>query len=210
LSKLNIMIGGLIAVALLALIAAIAALYVKSKSSDQPVIQAMDLQLITCARQFAGSKVDDPKILNEYSKVCYDAAYNQASINDFNIRRNIFNEQPYLDRILLWTVVFITISGVILSAVQLVTSYKLAVLDKSDANTPSNLTIQKNKITLQSSIVGLFILTMSLAFFVIFVYGVYVIKETKSDFIEGATGGLGRPPIQRDHPVSPPATTKPQ
>lgn len=181
----------------------------------EQIVQAPSptVELIKCAQELSGGKSSDISVLNAASDLCYKAVYNETLINDFAIRRNLYMEQPYLDRVLLWTVVFITISGVILSAMQLITSYKLTVLGKLPADASSNLIIEKDKITLQSSVVGLFILTISLVFFVIFVYGVYTIKENKSDSIasihgvsdNNSGGGLGRPPAQKAPAVEPPA-----
>jgi hypothetical protein len=213
--------GGLIAVALISIAAMVVALYgINSNRQDPRAIAsnpATDFQLITCAKGLSGNNSSDVTLISDYEDVCYRAAYNQALITDFEIRRIIYSDQPYLDRVLLWTVVSITISGVILSAVQLMTSYKLAVLGKLDPNTPSDLKIQKDQITLRSSVVGLFILLISLVFFVIFVYGVYTIKPNKSDSIESlhgasgsnSAGGLGHPPIQKV-PASALTTTSPQ
>jgi hypothetical protein len=170
--------------------------------------------LLQCARNLANSipPSADPisvERLSDLSGLCFKNLYNQTLLEDFLARQGPYKQQLYLDVILLWMVVFITISGILLSGLQLLTSYRLALAKKPD-NTKGELIVQSNRLTLRSSVVGLFILALSLLFFIIYVYGVYTIKPAKDDSIEnlhsisyGSTGGIGKPPTQ---PVSTPTS----
>ena len=134
------------------------------------------------------------------SDLCYQLKYNEALLNDFAIRRERYVNQVYYDNILLWVVVVITISGVLLSAFQLAMSYRILPKGRVSESLAGDLSIEATKINLKSSVVGLSILVVSLAFFVIYVYGVYKINENTNDGFGGlaglAAGGLGPPPAQ--------------
>jgi len=68
-------------------------------------------------------------------------------------------------------------SGVFMSAVQLFLSYRLATTGKELFTKDSELAIESGKVSLKSSVAGLLILTLSLAFFMIYVLYIYSIKE---------------------------------
>ncbi|MBY3030573.1 hypothetical protein HF265_15880 [Rhizobium leguminosarum] len=154
---------------------------------------APDLQ--KCTTDINGGKTENFTSLNLAADLCYKNTYNQALIDDFLIRRQIYKDQSYIDIVLLWMVVIITCSGVLLSGLQLFTSYRLASASKSSLPDSSEMSIETGKITLRSSIIGLFILSISLAFFIIFVYGVYTIKENSSDSVSSLHGVIGTPPV---------------
>lgn len=150
-----------------------------------------------CAKALMAAGPNSIEGMGAASDLCYKQIYNQALINDFLIRRSRYVEQAFLDKVLLWMVVIITLSGVVLSGVQLLASYKLATGGKTDLSASGTVSVEKDKITLQSSVIGLFILVISLAFFIIYVYGVYTIKVNQDDSIAnigGIRGGLGPPP----------------
>jgi len=138
--------------------------------------------------------------LKSASDLCYQLKYNEALLNDFAIRRERYVNQVYYDNVLLWVVVVITISGVLLSAFQLFMSYRALPKGAVSQSLAGDLSIEATKINLKSSVVGLSILVVSLAFFVIYVYGVYKINENTNDGFGGlaglAAGGLGPPPAQ--------------
>ena len=126
------------------------------------------------------SKVDNA-LLKETSAVCYSQIHGQGLLNDFQIRRLKFLQQAYDERILLWMVVGITISGVILAALQLLASYHLALAGQGNLGDTGEVSLERSKISLKSSVTGLFILVFSLAFFTIFVFEIYKIKEIDAD-----------------------------
>ena len=73
--------------------------------------------------------------------------------------------------------VIITISGVVLAAVQLIASYKLASTGRAEFAQTSELMLQRDRVLLKSSVTGLLILTASFAFFFVYVVWVYTIRE---------------------------------
>lgn len=79
-------------------------------------------------------------------------------------------------------VVAITIAGVGLAALQLFASYVLATAGKGELGSATTFTAEAGKLTLQSSITGVVILVVSLAFFWLYVERVYTITELKSVF----------------------------
>lgn len=172
---------------------------------SSPQLSALDLH--RCTIDINRGKAADFTSLNLAADLCYKNAYNQLIINDFFIRRKIYTDQSYLDVVLLWMVVALTCSGVLLSGVQLLTSYALASASKGAMPDSSEMSIEKGKLTLNSSIIGLFILALSLAFFIIYVYGVYTIKEDSSDSVSSVHGVMGTPPVGGLGP--PPKPTEP-
>jgi hypothetical protein len=85
------------------------------------------------------------------------------------------------------------------------TSYKLASAGQNDVSQAGEITLERNKISLKSSVTGLFILIISFAFFSLFVFEIYRIKEVNVDPKPSVTGpaqstsrllpgGLGAPP----------------
>lgn len=111
--------------------------------------------------------------------LCYSQLYSQALLQDFQHRRMKFIQQTYDERVLLWMVVAITISGVGLAGIQLLTSYRLAQSKAPGDETSSEFVLQRDKVVLKSSVTGLFVLLLSFCFFYVFVLEIFVIKEIK-------------------------------
>jgi hypothetical protein len=123
----------------------------------------------------------------------YVSIYEQASLfcgrqiegldelNEFNVRLEGFSRQRRDDPIVLWMVVAITISGVGLAALQLIASYMVASRGRGELGTVSEFSVERDKLTFKSSITGLVILVVSLAFFTVYVKWVYPITEVKFD-----------------------------
>ena len=120
-------------------------------------------------------------LIYEVTQVCYSHLHSQGLLNDFKLRRLKFIQQTYDERVLLWMVVIITLSGVALSGIQLLASFKLASLGKNNFDQSAELSIEQSKLSLKSSVTGLFILIFSFAFFWVFVYEIFVIKEIDID-----------------------------
>ena len=124
--------------------------------------------------------VDD---LRRASDLCYAHMHGQGLLNDFKIRRLKFTQQTYDERILLWMVVVITLSGVFLAGMQLFASFKLASTGSSTSgfDQQTELTVEQGKLSVKSSLTGLLILICSFAFFWVFVYEIFVIKPVNVD-----------------------------
>jgi hypothetical protein len=109
---------------------------------------------------------------------CYDTIGSQLKIDQEKIRRDNFLFQRNENVVLLYMVVLITISGVVLAGVQLLASYKLAVLGRGElAGGGSEINYSANAISFKSSVIGLTILAMSFAFFLVFVIYVYDLRD---------------------------------
>jgi hypothetical protein len=96
--------------------------------------------------------------------------------------------------ILMWMVVVITIGGVFLAGLQLLASYSLAKAGHEAMGSDTSIGITRSKIAVQSSVVGVIVLAISFAFFLVFVLYVYTFQETK--------GTLDSQPQQQPHQIS--------
>jgi hypothetical protein len=116
----------------------------------------------------------------DYEKVwslCGTEQLNKLYLHDFKIRRETFIRQELDERVTLAMVVAITISGVVMSGLQLFMSYRLALSGHGALDKDMEISVQKDRIALRSSMVGLMILVISLAFFVVYVKWIYTITE---------------------------------
>jgi hypothetical protein len=101
----------------------------------------------------------------QFIDFCYHQISVQYLLDDFPMRQSIFTTQKFTGLVLLWIVVGITVSGVILAAIQLWATYKLAVTRNTPVGESGELVLAADKIALKSSVTGLFILIISFAFF---------------------------------------------
>ncbi len=124
------------------------------------------------------SSTVDLDLLLALSNYCYERSHGDGLLNDFSIRRVKFVQQAYDERILLWMVVALTMGGVALAALQMLTSYRLSADGHlGSAEGATEFALEKGKIALKSSVTGLFVLVFSFAFFYVFVYEIYKIKD---------------------------------
>src|SRR5215831_4375595 len=101
-------------------------------------------------------------LYERFWRLCGNQIFNGLYLDDFKIRREKFLRQELDERVNLWLVVSITISGVVLAAVQLFLSYRLAVKGYAEFAKDSELSVEAGKISLRSSITGTVILAISL------------------------------------------------
>ncbi len=113
--------------------------------------------------------------LNKLNGFCYNSARSQLIVDEENIRK-----ERYENIVLLFMVVMITLSGVALAGLQLLASYKLAVLGRGELAGGGEISYAKDAVSFKSSVVGLVILFISFAFFMVFVHDVYTLKEVTS------------------------------
>jgi hypothetical protein len=166
--------------------------------SSQPDFQAFKQVWVTCANQI----------------------YLVDLMEDFDIRREKLIRQELDERVILWMVVGITMSGVLLAALQLFGSFKLAAAGAGKFGDQSSISIEAgkdaNKISLQSSVTGLMILVVSLAFFIVYVKWIYAIQEVSIEkpqsLSESTTtgkisgyGSLGQAPVPGSNAAPPSA-----
>jgi hypothetical protein len=201
-----------------AFMAVTAVLLLRSTSdSIQPTILNESSKLAAC-RAEALSLVKPEKVdvgfLTQISNFCYTQVRGEDLLGDFNIRRTNYLRQQFQGIVFLWMVVAITISGVVLAALQLIGAYKLASTGRGDLNQGGEITLEEKRISLKSSVTGLLILTVSFAFFIVFVVWVYPLTESKGPegFSQTASpqpmlgvGGLGSVPRPSANTLSAPA-----
>jgi hypothetical protein len=101
-------------------------------------------------------------------------------------------------------VVLITLSGVSLAGLQVLASYKLAAVGRGQLET-SELNLARDKLSLKSSIAGLFILIISFAFFYVFVFEIYKIHPVDPD----GKNANASPPAYVGQMNAPPAEAAP-
>lgn len=135
------------------------------------------------AETLTGLKPEKPNIdlYRDLAAHCYVQVRGEAHLIDFNIRRlNLINQQ--IDgRVILGMVVAITVSGVMLAALQLLYAFRLASAGKGEFGQSQELTLEQNKISVKSSVTGLMIFVISFAFFMVYVVWVYTSKELKQE-----------------------------
>ena len=160
---------------------------------------------------------DHPELwlYRDVSNDCVLTIYNVDSLVDFDIRREKLLRKELDERVLLWMVVAVTMSGVAFAGLQIWLSYNLAISGLGDFGEATEMTLKKGDLALRSSVTGLFILAFSLAFFVSYVKWIYTDQEVviahpenvplPSGHIEG-TGSItpsatGQPPVIGGQPT---------
>jgi hypothetical protein len=141
-------------------LALILGIFAESFSKSVPIVLLSEVSSMdSCAQQNTNifdvnksdSTVGKAVALLNLQAACYHKGYKQAELNEFQIRRMQFIEQYYDERILLWMVVSITISGVLLAGLQLAASYQLSLSGQSALAQSSELSVQHSKVVLRSS-----------------------------------------------------------
>jgi hypothetical protein len=143
--------------------------------------------------------------LESISAHCFNRILYTDKLSESSITRGMYIHQRYENNVILFMVVLITLAGVALAGLQLITSYKLAAgghalataarqsaalavptggVSPAVADAPppaispdvTELWIEQGRLTIRSSVTGLVVLTLSLAFFFIYVAMVYTIR----------------------------------
>lgn len=110
---------------------------------------------------------------------CYNRLVRQGQLNEFQIRRVNFQTQHVADTVTLWMVVTLTVCGVALAAWQIFASSRLVTTQPEKLT--SELSIERGKIFVRSSVTGLLILLVSFAFFYVYVVWIYQLREWSDD-----------------------------
>ena len=154
----------------------------------------------------------------QLERFCYFMLSDQARLTRLHATARIYEDQVYQSHVMLYMVVFITLSGVILAGLQLWASYRLASCGKGTLADGGDLTFKPDDVAVKSSVVGVIILAISLAFFSIFVAQVYKITPLAVPSVGGGGGDTGNSadstgevePVQSNKAAStPPAADKP-
>jgi hypothetical protein len=142
--------------------------------------------------------------LYDLNLFCYNSIGSQLKLDNDKIRRDSFVFQRNENIVLLYMVVLLTISGVVLAGMQLLASYRLALAGRGElAGGGSEIAYSATSVSFKSSVIGLTILAMSFAFFMVFIVYVYDMREMSSDGAPHAAGPASQP--TRLMPVLPPA-----
>ncbi len=174
----------------------------------------------TCIDQYAQKDPQGdramPALWDAYN-FCHSVVATEFLTKEQIVRNAAFADQRYENLVLLCMVVAITVSGVALAGLQLLGSYRLAQVGRATFGGGGEATISANSVAVRSSVVGVVILAISFAFFLVFVLYVYTIQEvggTAANNIaaqpahqiwSGAIQPLPQKPI-----ASPPAADAPQ
>src|SRR5258706_9256561 len=110
-------------------------------------------------------------------RLCGNEIFNALYLDDFRVRNEKFVRQYLDERVTLWMVVIITISGVVLAAIQLFMSFRLAIKGRAEFGKDNEVALESGKLSLKSSITGAVILALSFAFFMVYVIWIYTIHE---------------------------------
>jgi len=148
-----------------------------------PSPKAEEKIISTCISTYldiAKSQNTDLDWLNKLNGLCYNITRSQLLVDEQHIRKDNFIFQRYENVVLLFMVVVITLGGVALAGLQLLASYKLAILGRGELAGGGEISYAKDAVSFKSSVVGLVILFISFAFFIVFVHDVYTLKEVTS------------------------------
>ncbi len=120
-----------------------------------------------------------PSLVEADVVACYNRLVRQGQLNEFQIRRVNFQTQHVADTVTLWMVVTLTVCGVALAAWQILASSRIATTNPEKLT--SELSIERGKIFVRSSVTGLLILLVSFAFFYVYVVWIYQLREWSDD-----------------------------
>ncbi len=131
----------------------------------------------------------DLKTLAGIHGLCYVQINEADQLRNFTQETSaLYNQQNQLP-VILWMVVAITLSGVGLAGLQLYGAFVLSSSGKAEFNNlGGSLELAKNRLSVNSSVTGLFILIISFAFFYVFVKDVYLIQSVKTTPNESFAG----------------------
>ena len=181
------MLGAVLALALVGVLVLLAGGFMSHQQA--PVGQPLRVKDYTKALQDCMENANrtvqpirsDFPIFKEVWVTCANQIYFIDLMEDFDIRREKLIRQELDERVILWMVVAITMSGVFLAGMQLLGSYKLAASGTAKFGEVSNISVEAgkeaSKLSVQSSVTGLMILVVSLAFFIVYVKWIYSIQE---------------------------------
>ena len=144
-----------------------------------------------------------PDTLRQALEHCYSLIRSEGLLKDFATRELNFIQQYRANGVLMWMVVAVTLSGVVLAGLQLMASYELARAKKRSINATHELLLERDRVVLKSSTIGLFILVLSFAFFLVFVFYVYRFEQTEDQSVRIPYGAPVLPPGGLGPPISP-------
>jgi hypothetical protein len=147
------------------------------------------------AKAQEGRKVTEA--LWDAANLCQTMITVQQANEQQRIKADNFIFQRGENVVLMWMVVAITLAGVALAAAQLLASYLLAKAGRGALAEGGSIDLSKDKLAVQSSVVGVIVLAISFAFFLVFVLYVYTFQEP-----DQSRGGKPQAPIAAARPVA--------
>ncbi len=207
--------SGLVLIAIILLTLAVAGLaaWLRPSQSAVPAVSVAARYDQCLARVIAGDKPLDQQ-QSWASGFCYEQARNAGLASELDVRHRAFSDQAYHSLVILWLVVAITLSGVLLAAAQLWMSFELVSQGREIEASDSEISLERGKIVVRSSITGLLILTISLVFFLVYAIWIFSIEESSPPSSAvmgsgGATAGSNKgPPAPKHEGVPPQAEPK--
>jgi hypothetical protein len=149
-------------------------LILSSNRIEQNVHGVNGTSIADCIEKFrSGTDNKDVQVLSGLNNFCYYYVGYQLKADQEIIRRDNYLFQRNENVVLMYMVVLITFTGVFLAGVQLLASYKLASLGKGELVGGGEIQYSATGASFKSSVVGLVILALSFAFFLVFVFYVY-------------------------------------
>ena len=137
----------------------------------------------TCVDKFMKLVSNGPSPISNLvgiNSFCYAHSGDQLLIDEEMIKRDNYVFQRNENVVLLYMVVIITFAGVLLAGLQLYASYKLATAGRGELAGGAEITYSPQGASFKSSVVGLSILALSFAFFLVFVLYVYTFRDPQN------------------------------
>ena len=128
-------------------------------------------------RDAGGAEGLSLETLDQIRGICENLLAAQYRLETLETGQRIYANQLYQNTIVLWMGVTITLSGVVLAAIQLWATYRLAMAGKGALAEGGEATVEYNRLVVRSSVVGVIILALSFAFFAVYVLYVYRITD---------------------------------
>jgi len=153
--------------------------------------------------------VKSREVLWDAASFCQTLATARRLGEEQHIRADNLIFQRFENNVLMWMVVSITIAGVLLAGAQLWASYMLAKSGRGALVEGGSVDLSKDKLAVQSSVVGVIVLAVSFAFFLVFVLYVYTFHgpdEKKTRTAEEPPRQVSSEPLQPS--PTPPAPVK--
>jgi hypothetical protein len=155
------------------------------KSTKPFVSTSQELRIAACKNEtitiLKPGALDIQTLADVYG-VCSARVNSEDVLSEAGIRRNAFLIQQSETTTLMWMVVIITVSGVVLAGMQLITSFKLSLLGKAPPDAGSStFSADAHQLSVSSSVSGIMVLAISLCFFYIFTREIYAIRGVEAD-----------------------------
>jgi hypothetical protein len=170
--------SGFLPIIATALLSFVVGLFAGASVRDTPIVSSspppsMNQCTTDTVATLQPNQTPSPDTFREAREHCYSLLHTHELLKDFASRELNFLQQYRANGVLMWMVVVVTISGVLLAGLQLLAAYELARANRKFPMGNGEFSIKRDRVVLKSSIVGLFILVMSFAFFLVFVFYVY-------------------------------------